>query len=407
MELTKDDLTEEQSGAVEAVCDWMRSSGNRGHFKLGGLAGTGKTSILPFVRSALGLVEETVAFAAYTGKAARVMKKKGTMRVSTVHSLIYHPEEVTLPSGKKGVDFVRKMALELPTTLIVVDESSMIGEALHVDLMSFGIPVLYVGDYGQLPEIGGNFDLMKEEGLDHKLSKIHRQAEGNPIIRVALDVREGYRPDDRSDDGRYARMRMGDVGDSTLANADQIITGKNDSRRELNPRIRALKGMAGELPVRGDRLILLRNNRELGVTNGQQVYVTADAEPLDLLTLAVSCVDDWAWESYVDLERQLGAENVDIAGLLAVDVPEGIEVMHLPVSSRSFAVVEFEETQYELLDRVSADYAYAVTVHKSQGSEWDKVLLWDDGFGRWDDEMRRRWLYTAITRASERLIWAY
>jgi exodeoxyribonuclease-5 len=407
-------LTDEQTAAIDSVCDWLPSALHNGRtfFRLGGLAGTGKTTILPHIVKRLGISEDHVAFAAYTGKAARVMKRKGARRSSTIHGLIYDLEEsVKKKGGKQELKFVKREFLESKPVMIVVDEASMVSEEIHKDLLTFRVPVLYVGDFGQLPPVqtgGSDFNLMEEKGLDAKLSTIHRQAAGNPIIRVAMAVREGDRIPRRSECGRFMRMDRDDVPDRTLRSADQVITGKNVTRTRLNGIIRALKGFDGELPERGDRLVLLRNNYPLGVVNGQQMFCTEDAYRYDVLTARTKCVEDWAWEDYVRLELQVGKENLDIATLLSMDIPAGVEVRHLPLALRCFADPGFEETPFEFDERIMADYAYAITAHKAQGSEWSRVLLWDDGFGlgRSREDTRRRWLYTAITRASDRLVWA-
>jgi exodeoxyribonuclease-5 len=406
--MESNDLTSEQSAAIDSICDWYKSiiagSGKR-FFKLGGLAGTGKTTILPFVVQRMGIPEDNVAFVAYTGKAARVMKLKGAERASTIHRLIYSPEE-DKTDVTAAISFVKKRVLSESTSLIIVDEASMVSEEIHKDLLSFNIPVIYVGDYFQLQPIDGDFSLMKESKLDAKLSMIHRQAEGNPIIQVAMAIRDGSRIMRKDRENRFIRMYQDDVPNSTLVNADQIITGKNVVRQEMNAIVRKLKGFNSDIPLKEDRIIFLRNNYFLGIMNGQQMILSEDSSVLDVLTLNVKCVEDWAWDEYSKLEKELGKETVDIAQLLSVPVTDGVEVKHLPIAMRSFKNPGYAETLHEFSDRLLADYAYAITVHKAQGSEWDKVILWDDGFAYNDENTRRRWLYTAITRASSRLIWA-
>lgn len=400
-------LSREQAAAVESAAAWLSSSGGRNFFTLGGLAGCGKTFIIPRIREAAGLDDdEGVLFGAYTGKAANVMRRRG-VPATTLHRMIYVPVE----DGKGKVTFVKRETLPETVRLIVVDEASMVSREIHDDLASFGRPILYVGDFGQLPPPsrgdGPPFNLMEESALDAKLTKIHRQAEGNPIITAAMMVRKGRELPIGALGRTVAHMYPGQLSDSSLANADQVICGKNATREWLNQRVRGLTGLSGP-PTEGDRIICLRNNRELGVVNGQQFRLVSDPVVTDSLTMEAGVVDEHDWEEYVGRTERLSAirdgevPTSEFVGVSGVDA--GALESHLRVSTRNFFDVRLEPMYGEFRDRVEADYGYVITCHKAQGSEWPRVLVWDDGFGLGRPEERARWLYTAITRASEALI---
>src|SRR6202521_1356655 len=183
-------FTPHQDSALKAVADWLKAKpGRHGTpqvFRLFGYAGTGKTTLARHIAED---VEGEVKFAAFTGKAALVMRNKGCDNASTIHSLIYRTRE----SGDEQPSF--ELWDEAPASkaaLIVIDECSMVDAELGRDLMWFGVPVLVLGDPAQLPPIqGGGF--FTEAEPDVMLTEVHRQARDNPIIRLSMDVREGLR----------------------------------------------------------------------------------------------------------------------------------------------------------------------------------------------------------------------
>src|SRR6201995_3470482 len=186
----------QQDAALKAVAEWLKAKPGRGQtplvFRLFGYAGTGKTTL---ARHIAENVDGKVLFAAFTGKAALVMRSKGCERASTIHSLIYKTRE----SGEEVPSFdLWDEAPASKAALIVIDECSMVDAELGRDLMSFGVPVLVLGDPAQLPPVqGGGF--FTEVEPDVMLTEVHRQAEDNPIIRLSMDIRDGR----ELDMGRY------------------------------------------------------------------------------------------------------------------------------------------------------------------------------------------------------------
>ena len=210
-------LSPDQQEAKRLTSKWLTShSESRGEsllFRIFGYAGTGKTTI---IRSLLeDFPKLNCCFGAYTGKAALVMQKQG-LPARTVHSLIYRP---VLPSKKKCDELLakikeeqdskvknrlyaelneaQKVSFELRSrdesalalcNLLVLDECSMVNQEMLEDLLSFKVPIIALGDPGQLPPISGAGAIIKEKP-DVLLEKIHRQAEGDPIIDFATRAR--------------------------------------------------------------------------------------------------------------------------------------------------------------------------------------------------------------------------
>src|SRR5258705_8515021 len=254
----------EQDAALKAVADWMKEKPGRGRapliFRLFGYAGTGKTTLARHIAES---VDGKVLFAAFTGKAALVMRSKGCQGATTIHSLIYRPLESSAetPSFALWDDAPASKA-----KLIVIDECSMVDADLGRDLKSFNVPLLVLGDPAQLPPIqGGGFFTDAEP--DAMLTEVHRQAQDNPIVRLSMDIRAGK----SLVEGQYGEtqvVRRGDLDPKRVIGADQVLVGRNVTRRAYNARLRERRGFADPLPVAGDKLVCLRNNRRKGLFNG-------------------------------------------------------------------------------------------------------------------------------------------
>ncbi len=253
----------------------------------------------------------------------------------------------------------------------MIDECSMVDAELARDLLSFGKPILVLGDPFQLPPVkGGGY--FTEHAPDVMLTQIHRQAEDNPIIRLSQIVRGGGELKDGSY-GESRVIRRAAIDAAQVLAADQVLVGTNRTRRAYNQRIRDLSGFKEPLPVAGDRLVCLRNDKTKGLINGGLWRVEALGGVVkDFVRLTVRSEDEGA------------AKSVKVAVLKAF----------------------FEGTEAELAYPIRResdefDYGYALTVHKAQGSQWDAVLLFDESCAF--REHRARWLYTGLTRAAKRL----
>lgn len=249
-----------------------------------------------------------------------------------------------------------------------------VDEALGRDLMSFGTPILVLGDPGQLPPIsGGGF--FTEHEPDILLTEIHRQARDNPIIDLAMQVREG-REIMHGDYGTAQVIGKNEVDRDMVLEADQVLVGINRTRRRYNQRLRELKGFDQTYPQAGDKLVCLRNDPAKGLLNGSlwQVMTSSKETVKPGINLLVRPEDD-------DMDR--GSAKIKLLKS-AFDDPD----LEVPWQTKK---------RYD-----DFDYGYALTVHKAQGSQWNSVVLFDESFAFRDS--RERWLYTAITRAAERLV---
>jgi exodeoxyribonuclease V len=363
----------QQDAALKAVDAWLKAKPGRNGtpqlFRLFGYAGTGKTTLAQHIAEA---VDGEVKFAAFTGKAAAVMRGKGCHSASTIHSLIYRARE----SGEEIPSF--DLYDEAPASkadLIIIDECSMVDAELGRDLLSFGVPVLVLGDPAQLPPIqsgvnaGGFFT---EHEPDVMLTEVHRQAQDNPIVRLSMDIRAG----DYLEPGRFGESEVvpkSKLDPKLVLEADQVLVGRNNTRRSYNARLRERRGFEGDMPSAGDKLVCLRNNRKKGLFNGSLWSVKErGGRKTGIMTM-----------------RLLPDDETGLRGVKVSVRPEcfsgGIEHVDWP---RRKPYDEF-------------DYGYVLTVHKAQGSQWNHVVVFDESFAF--AETRERWLYTAVTRAVERV----
>ncbi len=382
-------LSTDQAAALKAIGAWYRAPA-KPYLTLGGYAGTGKTTLIAYLRKALREYDDEakVAFCAYTGKAARVLQERlkdqkvprRNDTVSTIHSLIYTTAEPETGSPK----WILKDAID--RDLIIVDEASMVDELIWKDLLSFNVPILAVGDHGQLPPVGSSFNLMSDP--DIRLDRIFRQAEGSAIIDVATLARtSGLIPvREFSTDVKKLNRELPETGQIVQEMLESwrpemlILCGYNATRTKLNQAIRAVRDIEGPEPVSGDQVVCLRNNRTQHIFNGMLGQIISVRPALidddNLWYEAEIALDgeDYTYSGYI-LRSQFGSRET------ARDVPLA------PDGERG-----------DLWD-----FGYALTVHKAQGSQAQEVLLFEERFPRSDDLDWRRWLYTAVTRAQQRL----
>jgi len=359
----------EQDAALKAVSDWLKAKPGRGRapliFRLFGYAGTGKTTLAKHIAES---ADGKVLFAAFTGKAAMVMRSKGCQGATTIHSLIYRPLEssTATPSFTLWDDAPASKA-----KLIVIDECSMVDAELGRDLKSFGVPLLVLGDPAQLPPIqGGGF--FTDAPPDAMLTEVHRQAQNDPIVRMSMAIREG-RTLEIGQFGDSEVVRRDALDPDRVMSADQVLVGRNNTRRAYNMRVRQKQHIEDPLPVAGDKLVCLRNNRKKALFNGGLWRVKSRAQSKSkIVTMRLSPDEDFGG-------------RVTKVSVRADCFSGGIE--DIPWEQRK----PYDEF----------DYGYVLTVHKSQGSQWDDVVLFDESFAFQDS--RARWLYTGITRAAKRL----
>lgn len=353
----------QQEQALVAVDEWLKR-GDSPVFRLFGYAGTGKTTL---ARHIADHVDGDVAFGAFTGKAASVMRAKGCRDASTIHSMIYRSRE----DDDGGPLFVlNQKSPAASADLIVIDECSMVDVELARDLLSFGTPVLVLGDPAQLPPVkGGGFFTDAEPDL--MLTEVHRQAKDNPIIHLSMAVREGNRLQP-GDYGESRIIRRNQIDAAQIMTAGQVLVGLNKTRRQYNTRIRQLLGFRDTMPASGEKLVCLRNDKSKGLLNGG------------------------IWT--VDAIRQANS-----TGFVRMDVTPEDEIkrktVDVSVLREFFDGREDEIQPFMRRETDEFTYGYALTVHKAQGSQWDNLVLFDESFAF--REHRDRWLYTGLTRAAE------
>ena len=413
-------LSDQQMGGVDKAAAWYHTdpAERKPYFVLSGPAGTGKTTTINTLVKKLNIYPR---FAAYTGKAALVIQKTTGYQASTIHSLIYdyvtpdkaaceelynaiHDEEnPPTPADKQKMQHdltelskpqfvIAEDSALLGTKLLILDEVSMVNQELLDDLLSFEVPIIALGDPGQLPPIDGAGALFKGDP-DVLLTEIHRQAAGNPIIQAVTDARNGmpwpasptYDLNDRFFAFAKYKCDPASMKDICLA-SDQLITGKNDTRKTVNAKMRGWLGfdVQDPYPQIGERLCCWKNDKEKNLFNGLMVEVVERGE---------------LYDTYVELYIRTEI------------MPEGAEPMKVRALRAYFDSYYDKEAMkrvkwFDRKGNQEFDFGYCITVHKAQGSQWEKVGFLDDGlFKGWRDKAkeRRQLVYTAGTRASEHL----
>lgn len=371
------EFNEGQLAGIAAIVDWYKGWQDRKHrkqvFFLTGNAGTGKTS-LAFEAASQCATEYQVVFIAPTGKAASRLRQKGCTRAKTFHQFVYNP----LGEDEDGDPlFAEKSYLKEVPRLVVLDEASMIGEYDMASLLKHGIPVLALGDLGQLPPVKAAHSLTADN-VDFELTQIVRQMEGSMIIRAASIARQGKRLPLREYDD--VRVRAGKPPLAELvehAGEDsQILCSYNNTRVSVNNEVRKALGFEGPTPHVGEKVMCWFNQHEHNFMNGEQGIVLGYREiPVD------------------DLEDSEPDEMM-IVELKSLTDGRVRKVKFNPLSFSD----DPDAQKAALKAKGGFQFGYCSTVHKAQGSEWPNVLVIDEPMGDY-----AKLAYTAWTRAQKRL----
>lgn len=341
-------LSEEQKHVIREVMKFERPV-----TRIGGYAGSGKSTAIKHLVHLL----PKFSVCAFTGKAANVLRKKG-IDAGTIHSLIYKP----IKDDEGEVRF--SLAPSLECEGVIVDEASMVSQDIYEDLRSFGKPLVFVGDHGQLEPVSDKFNLMADP--DYRLETIHRNA--GEIAHFAEYIRKGFKPSSwevRNGVGEKISFLPKGRYREAASEVDQVICAFNKLRCDMNKIVRKSLGMEGDMPVDGDKVMCLKNNKILGLFNGMQGYISGIKPAADLFVF-----NSEGYSQVVPYEREV-----------------------------------FNQVKYDFKfggESIPFDYAYAATCHKCQGDEFDSVLVLEQKCDLWD---HRRWAYTAASRARERLLW--
>lgn len=362
---------------------------------ISGYAGAGKSTLVKVIIDNLPGVNpiEDVVYACYTGKAAQVLLKKGNKNVITLHKLLY--ESIPRPDGT----FFRKPKDEIDYDIVVVDEVSMAPRFLMELLFKHDCFIICLGDPFQLPPV----DKDQDNGLlahPHVfLDEIMRQALDSNIIRLSMKIRHQDRIDYGKDSDAIV-MPYEKLSTGVLKWGDQILVGTNKARININQTLRKMQGRGLE-PEEGDKVICLRNywddlafNND-PLVNGTVGYISNLYSSFN--KIPPYCGGQTIPVLYADF---LSDSNADF-GNLCMDKHQ-IVTGERSLDARTIYKLNSRRNTQHLVP-MEFTYAYAITTHKAQGSEWDKVVVLEEGFP-FAREEHARWLYTAVTRASEQLV---
>jgi exodeoxyribonuclease-5 len=407
-------------------------------FAVGGWAGSGKTTLMRVLDETIG---GEVMFGTPTHKAAGVLRKKLSSaqaeRVRTYHSVVYQmtptyrcsatnrlvmkvntkctcgKEDACecpvsfLPCGSGGTHECkvtqelraeRRQHLGGHRDVIVIDESSMLSKQHVEDVRRFGVPVILVGDSGQLPPIKEPMNpwIMNP---DVELKEIHRQGADSGILLAAHDVRiKGFMSQSSYGKGDTVRMvrpdpRVGELLNRFTPGEDGALITYTNKMRAMFNRVYHDSRTGGGPVAEGDRVVSL----------GGQPY-EADLVEMDggtpRLKAQMTRVHNGMTGTVVKVSvRSVMAElyiQLDDHPLATKDEPVIIYTGAVPVAQFGAE----KELPFNSPDRPKGsrlwDYAYALTAHKAQGSEFPKVIVVDQGPREY-----RQWMYTALTRAQE------
>ena len=382
-------LNEQQAQAIEALRKWWYS-GNKQVFQISGAAGTGKTTLIRYLINEIKLEHDEVLFTAFVGKATLAMTRNG-LNAKTLHSAIcYCKDEPVLDENGNVVTeynrrvtkrvFTRRKKIDPRIRLIVVDEGSMVPAKMADWLLKFKVPIIVLGDLNQLPPVIGDSFFLKEP--DVVLTQIMRQSSESPIPYFAQNVLQNgtkcLSPGLQIGD-KINVLSKADITPELLKDYDVIICGTNKTRNNLNTYIRErIYGRTQDYPVIGDKLICRENDWTFSVDdvyliNGLIGYVTdIDLESISDYTMKIDFKPE-----FMDNEFK----NVTLDRIY----------MGLSPNDKRFYRSNYHKFEY----------GYAITCHLSQGSQYNRVLVFNESFGT--AEERRKWLYTAVTRAIDKV----
>ena len=384
------ELTPGQAELLDRITKWFRDyqNGNTSGYKhpqwfaYSGAAGCGKTTVIKEFLSSLNLGDDYIG-CAYTGKAVLQMLKND-LRAKTIHSLIYdivsfYRIDPITHRKTPAFEFVLKKHLDKDYSLIVVDEAPMVNDEMCREILSFGIPVIFVGDMNQLPPVFGKSSVM--ENPDFVLTQIMRQSEDNPIVQLSQMILKDI-PIMEGTYGESKVVREFILDESILRDYDQIICFTNSLRYDINNYCRfQLLGRKTIDPRIDDKVICRQNNWnvECGgfyLTNGTSGKIT-------------------------DIDRTYVGSGFYIMNFHPDYFPDGMDFENLKVDARYIKMTPEDQKLYSRTQNEKFEYGYAITAHLSQGSEYGRVFFIDSFFQT--PELTKKARYTAITRAIDKI----
>jgi exodeoxyribonuclease-5 len=358
-------LSDDQQDAVDRIEQWISTPSHcRGDFVFSGFAGTGKTTVISHLWPMF--MQHDMLFLGPTGKSVEMMRQKG-MKAMTIHAAIYY---------FRGT-YERNDGNEIPIfedrdewkgrvpKLLGVDEASMCDARVYSDLKSKGLSILFCGDNGQLEPVGEDPGIMKRPNVS--LEKIHRQAEGSSILKMAHSVRQGdgfSHVDNKSTFLARLPTVTSKVSYAIDKGIDQSIVAMNATRHAFNKIYRSKKGLSGMLDP-GDRIVIKANCWDSMLFNGQ--------------SFTIKSIED-------DQETYYRVNMVDRFGA----VRKNVQLQKISLGNREY------KSSMKVEGKIVSDYAYAITAHSAQGDSFGKVLYVDEPCKLFSTSRHR---YTGITRA--------
>lgn len=389
-------LTEKQQKGLDIAIQRYRTGEK--YTVISGYAGSGKSTLVKFIIAALAQEgidpERDVCFAAFTGKATQVLQKKGNKNISTLHKLLYVSKPT--PDGR----FIRFPKPTIGYKIVIVDEVSMAPKSLMSLLLTHDTHIICLGDPFQLPPVSKDEDNHLLENPHIFLDEIMRQAQESEIIKLSMDVRE-QKTLSYFQGEEVKILPKEQLSTGMLQWADQILVGTNNTRIAINNQMRQLLGR-GDRPEDGDKVICLRNYWDDMAENG-------DA----LVNGTIGFLSD-SFESYIQLPKYL-FEKQRINVLHSNFITDTGAKFNMLQMDTQMILTGNKSIDYKTAYRINQNkkyrgvlpkeftYGYAITTHRAQGSEWNNVLIIEEKFP-FDKTEHARWLYTAITRSSNKLV---
>lgn len=361
---------------------------------ISGYAGSGKSTLVKFIVSALQVPEDRIVYACFTGKACNVLQQKGNKNVRTLHKLLYEFRPM------KDGTFIKIPLDSLDYDIVIVDEVSMASKELIDQLFRHRVYVICLGDPFQLPPINPADDNHLLDNPHVFLDEVHRQAQESEIIRLSMDIR-AERPLRLLDGADVKVIDSRDLVNGMYTWADQILCAKNETRISINNEMRDMLGREGE-PQEGDKVICLRNYWDVlsstddPLVNGTIGYLDAPYSRLVRYPYFIQ-----GGGSFEVINTSIITDTGARINNLLMDkklILEGRESLDWKVK---YALGRSD--RYSWMVPKEFTYGYAITVHKAQGSSFPKVLIIEENFPFAKTE-HARWLYTALTRAEEKAV---
>ena len=351
-----------------------------------GVAGSGKSTIINEINNLLRKeFEKSVAVITLTGKAVSTLKGKGIHCAKTIHSYMYDP---ILDENENLIGFEPVDPDELLEDYIIIDEGSMVNEEIFEDVYNLGKKLLIVGDVNQLPPISKtDFNIMDES--DFRLEEIHRLAEDNPIIQLSQHIlsADSLPRNFASEHIKFLqRNKMKEHFEQHHEDYDIILCGMNKTRHMLNRTVRKIKGNIGHLPVNGERVTCLRNDKSQGIFNGEMFEVYSRS----LYDFKVKGVPQELSQYIVK------GDNGFYSNVVVHDDVWGGDDVYM----KYFFEKDNEGTSKKRLLNLF-DFGEATTVWRSQGSEYQNLSFMDEDVSFFVD--RSKFRYTAVTRSKDKI----